>query len=348
MTYLLAGDIGGTKTILRLAQQDANGSIAPLWQKRYPSGHYDSLTPIVQAFLAEIPSDIQARQSQAIRPERACFAVAGPVVEGSAKVTNLPWQLNSHQLAQDLNLKQASLINDFSAVGYGLLHLDPGDLHTLHAGKQDPKAPIAVIGAGTGLGQGYLAWNGDRYQVYASEGGHTDFSARTALEFELLGYLRQRIGGRVSVERVVSGMGIAAIYQFFLDSGRGEGADPEIVAAIRGEKTAETITETDPGALISMAAQDQTDPVAVKTMSLFMACYGGEVGNLALKLLPRGGIYIAGGIAAKTIPLMESGDFIAAYLDKGRMRPLLESFSIQVILNQQVGLIGAMAYAGRD
>ncbi len=344
MTYLLAGDIGGTKTILRLAQQDADGSITILWQKRYPSGQYDSLTPIVQTFLSEIPSDIQARQAQAIHPERACFAVAGPVVEGSAKVTNLPWQLSSQQLTQDLNLKQASLINDFSAVGYGLLHLDPGDLHTLHAGRQDPRAPIAVIGAGTGLGQGYLAWNGDRYQVYASEGGHTDFSVRTDLEFELLEYLRQRIGGRVSVERVVSGMGIATIYQFFLDSGRGEGADAEIVAAVRGEKT----TETDPGALISMAAQDQTDPVAVKTMSLFMACYGGEVGNLALKLLPHGGIYIAGGIAAKTIPLMKSGEFMAAYLDKGRMRPLLETFSIQVILNQQVGLIGAMAYAERD
>lgn len=344
MTYLLAGDIGGTKTILRLAQQDADGSIAILWQKRYPSGQYDSLTPIVQAFLSEIPSDIQARQAQVIRPERACFAVAGPVVEGSARVTNLPWQLSSRQLAQDLNLKQASLINDFSAVGYGLLDLDPGDLHTLHAGKQDPKAPIAVIGAGTGLGQGYLTWNGDRYQVYASEGGHTDFSVRTELEFELLDYLRQRIGGRVSVERVVSGLGIATVYQFLLDSGRGQGSDPEIVAAVRGEKT----TETDPGALISMAAQDQTDPVAVKTMSLFMTFYGCEVGNLALKLLPHGGIYIAGGIAAKNISLMGSGEFMAAYLDKGRMRPLLETFSIQVILNQQVGLIGAMTYAGRD
>ncbi|MGF1577397.1 MAG: glucokinase [Cyanophyceae cyanobacterium] len=341
MTWLLAGDIGGTKTILRLAHQDPMGSVTSLWEKRYSSSSYSSLIPIVRTFLQEIPTEVRAQCPDDPQPHRACFAIAGPVVKETAQVTNLPWQLNSRELAQALDLKQAHLINDFSAVGYGLLHLDPQDLHTLHPGSRDPHSPIAVIGAGTGLGQGYLTWNGDRYQVYASEGGHTDFAARTPLEFELLGYLRQRIGGRVSVERVVSGMGIASIYQFLLDSGRGAGADAEIVAAL--EKNG----DQDPGALISMAAQALRDPVAEQTMELFLSCYGGEVGNLALKLLPSGGIYIAGGIAAKNISLLEQGGFIAAYLNKGRMRPLLETFSIQVILNPQVGLIGAMAFAAQ-
>lgn len=333
MTELLAGDIGGTKTILRLARHQ--GSLETLWQKQYPSADFVGLTAMVKQFLSEIPAHVECHRD----PQRACFAVAGPVVKGKAQVTNLPWHLETQTLQQDLNLKQVTLLNDFTAVGYGLLHLDPQDLHTLHPGHRDPQGPIAVIGAGTGLGQGYLTWNHDRYQVYASEGGHTDFSVRSQLEFELLGYLRQRIGGRVSAERVVSGMGIAAIYRFFVDTQQGEGADPQILQALEGDG--------DPGALISQAAAQKTDPVAVKTMCLFASAYGGEVGNLALKLLPSGGIFIAGGIAAKNLSLLEQGKFIESYLDKGRMRPLLENFSIQVILNPEVGLVGAMATAAR-
>ncbi|MCJ2542680.1 glucokinase [Thermostichus vulcanus] len=335
MGLLLAGDIGGTKTSLSLA--DARDPEHSLWHCRYPSQNYPSLTPIVQEFLAQAQREL-GRDPQ---PVAACFAVAGPVVEQRAKVTNLPWDLQASQLEVDLGIPHVALINDFSAVGYGVLTLKDKDLDTLQAGKRQPQAPIGVIGAGTGLGQAYLTWGEGGYQVHPSEGGHVDFAPRTPLEWELLRYLQQRYG-RISTERVVSGQGIVAIYQFLRDSGWGQG-EAQLLAQIQAwEKGAEHI---DPAAQIANAAMEARDPLAVECLRLFISLYGATVGNFALQLLPRGGLFIAGGIAPKLLRLLHQGEFLPSFLDKGRMRPLLEQLSVQVVVNAQVGLMGAAAYA---
>ncbi|MFS8858959.1 glucokinase [Synechococcus sp. B60.1] len=344
MELLLAGDIGGTKTSLSLFNaQDPDHS---LYHCRYASQSYPNLTPVVLEFLA------QARQElgRDPRPVAACFAVAGPVMEEkggtwpggqTAKITNLPWSLHSGQLAAELGIPRLALINDFSAVGYGVLALRDQDLETLQAGERQPQAPIGVIGAGTGLGQTYLTWGEGGYQVHASEGGHVDFSPRTPLEWELLRYLQQR-HGRVSTERVVSGQGIVAIYQFLRDSRWGQGEEQLLAQIAAWEKKASPI---DPAAQIANAALEGRDPLAVECLRLFTSLYGAAVGNFALHLLPRGGLFIAGGIAPKLLRLLREGEFLPSFLDKGRMRPLLEQLSVQVVVNAQVGLIGAAHYA---
>ncbi len=208
MVQLLAGDIGGTKTILRLVE--AGARYKALYEHEYPSSAFPDLTPMVQQFLSEVPV--------AAEPETACFAIAGPVVHQTSRLTNLGWNLEAERLATDLGMKQVSLINDFAAVGYGVLGLAPEDFHTLQAGELDPQAPIGVIGAGTGLGQGFLTHDGQDYQVWSSEGGHADFAPRSRLEFDLSRYLLEKHNiDRISAERVVSGQGILAIYQFLRD-----------------------------------------------------------------------------------------------------------------------------------
>ncbi|MEN9223443.1 MAG: glucokinase [Thermostichus sp. BF3_bins_97] len=339
MSLLLAGDIGGTKTSLSLADtQDPEHS---LWRCRYPSQHYPSLAPIVQEFLAQAQQEL----GRDLQPVAACFAIAGPVLEQNdsqtAKVTNLPWNLQSSQLAAELGIPHVALINDFSAVGYGVLTLKDKDLDTLQTGKRQPKAPIGVIGAGTGLGQAYLTWGEGCYQVHPSEGGHVDFPPRTPLEWELLMYLQKR-HGRISTERVVSGQGIVAIYQFLRDSDWGQGEDQLLAQIEAWEKGAEHI---DPAAQIANAAMEARDPLAVECLRLFISLYGATLGNFALQLLPRGGLFIAGGIAPKLLRLLHHGEFLPSFLDKGRMRPLLEQLSVQVVVNAQVGLMGAASYA---
>ncbi|MEN9231048.1 MAG: glucokinase [Thermostichus sp. DG02_5_bins_236] len=335
MGLLLAGDIGGTKTSLSLA--DAKIPEHSLWRCRFPSQNYPSLTPIVQEFLAQAQQEL-GRDPQ---PVAACFAIAGPVVEQRAKVTNLPWNLQANQLEAELGIPHVALINDFSAVGYGVLNLKDKDLDTLQAGERQPQAPIGVIGAGTGLGQAYLTWGEGCYQVHPSEGGHVDFSPRTPLEWELLMYLQKR-HGRISTERVVSGQGIVAIYQFLRDSGWGQGEEQLLAQIQAWEKGDGSI---DPAAQIANAAMEARDPLAVECLRLFVSLYGATVGNFALQLLPRGGLFIAGGIAPKLLRLLHQGEFLPSFLDKGRMRPLLEQLSLQVVVNAQVGLMGAAAYA---
>jgi glucokinase len=249
-----------------------------------------------------------------------------------------------------LGIEKISLINDFVAVGYGIAGLEPQDLHTLQAGEVQADAPIAVIGAGTGLGQGFLIRqpNGS-YRVYGTEGGHTDFAPRNELEFQLLKYLRDKMDlTRVSVERVVSGMGIVSIYQFLRDR-QDITESPQVAAAIRTWEREAGMSEksVDPAAVIAIAAADQQDHLSQKTMEIFAELYGAEAGNLALKLLPYGGLYIAGGVAAKNLPLLKSGSFLHAMTDKGRMRPLMERVPVRVICNQKVGLIGAALWAAK-
>ncbi len=343
MDLLLAGDIGGTKSSLSLFDaQDLNHS---LYHRRYASQSYPHLTPLVLEFLAQARQEL-GRDPQ---PVAACFAVAGPVREEkqggggpqTAKITNLPWSLHSSQLAVELGIPRLALINDFSAVGYGVLALREEELETLQAGERQPRAPIGVIGAGTGLGQAYLTWGESGYQVHASEGGHVDFAPRTPQEWELLQYLQQRYG-RVSTERVVSGQGIVAIYQFLRDSRWAQGEEQVLAPIAAWEKGAGWI---DPAAEIANAALEGRDPLARECLRLFIGLYGAAVGNFALHLLPRGGLFIAGGIAPKLLPLLRQGEFLAAFLDKGRMRPLLEQLSVQVVVNEQVGLRGAARYA---
>lgn len=347
MTQLLAGDTGGTKTILRLVEahplEASRFSLKTLYESRYVSADFPDLVPMVRKFL----ESAVAETGITVAPEAACFSIAGPVVNNTCTLTNLSWMLDGKRLERDLSLEHVSLINDFVAVGRGIEGLTPEDIITLQAGEPQEDAPIAVIGAGTGLGEGFLLRQGSRYLVFPTEGGHADFAPRSELEFYLLKYLRDKHSlSRISVERVVSGMGIVAIYQFLRDRQTCT-ESPDIAQAIRTwEQEAGRSKSVDPGAVIARAAEAK-DPLCQETMQLFVEAYGAEAGNLALKLLPYGGLFIAGGVAAKNIPLLQSGAFLQAMRDKGRMRPLMEKIPVHVIVNQQVGLIGAALTAGR-
>ncbi|MEA5553614.1 glucokinase [Anabaena cylindrica UHCC 0172] len=340
MTLLLAGDIGGTKTILRLVESSDSAALNTLYEQSYRSGDFPDLVPMVQQFLAAAKSST---------PEKACFAIAGPVVKNTARLTNLAWFLDTERLAQELGILSIILINDFAAVGYGIFGLTKQDLLTLQAGKHQPEAPIAVIGAGTGLGQGFLIKQGNQYQVFPSEGGHADFAPRKELEFQLLKYLLDKHDiQRVSAERVVSGLGITSIYQFLRDRKVGI-ESPEIAQVVRKweQEAGQQEKTADPGAAIGSAALAKSDRISEQTIQLFIEAYGAEAGNLALKLLPHGGLYIAGGIAPKILPLMQDGSFMLNFTQKGRMRSILEEIPVHIILNQQVGLIGAALCASR-
>jgi glucokinase len=344
MTWLLAGDIGGTKTILRLVEV-VDGRLATQHQAYYASHEYVDLVPLVEQFLAAATAKLGN-----CHPETACFGIAGPVEAGNSKLTNLAWSLSESRLSHELGIKSVTLINDFAAIGYGILGLEAADLHTLQAGQPDMTAPIAIIGAGTGLGQGFLISQNSERIIYGSEGGHADFAPKTELEFQLSRYLLERYQvERISVERVVSGRGIVTIYQFLRDREFAT-ESPEIAEAVRtSERELGREEKTvNPAAMISAAAIAQQDALSEQTMRIFIEAYGAEAGNLALKLLPNAGLYIAGGIAAKNLPLLERGEFIEAFLSKGRMRSLLQKVPIYVVLNPEVGLLGAAICAARS
>lgn len=326
MTRLLAGDIGGTKTILRLESVDAEGRKV-LSEQTYPSQDWVHLVPMVQDFLPSSASE---------RPAVACFAIAGPVQNQTSRLSNLAWILSEPDLSRDLHIPQVKLLNDFVAVGYGILILEDSDVEILQYSPITPQAPIAVLGAGTGLGEALLIWQGDDYDVIALEGGHADFAPRTDLEIGLLQYLRDR-HGRVSVERVVSGLGIPTIYEYLRDTGRIAEAD-EVRSRLGTEL---------PAAIIAEYGLSKKDELCAKTLDLFVAAYGAEAGNLALKSLPFGGLYIAGGVGPKLKSKMKDGSFVKNFCDKGRMRSLLERIRINLILNPKVGLLGAVSYAQR-
>lgn len=351
MTLLLAGDIGGTKTILQLVQTDEQepqnkSALKAIHEAKYASREYAGLEPIIKEFLAEAAQ----KASQPLHPNKACFGIAGPVVNGTCKLTNLSWStVDARLIRQGLQIEKVALINDFVAVGYGVLGMESADLHTLQAGQPDLQAPIAVIGAGTGLGEGFLINQGGIYNVYGTEGGHTDYAPRNKLEFELSCYLLDKYGtDRISVERVVSGMGIVAIYQFLRDR-KFAVESPDVAEAVRSaeHELGGGTKSIDPAAAISIAAIEKRDPLSEQTMKMFTEAYGAEAGNLALKLLPNGGVYIAGGIAAKNIELLERYCFLDAFLSKGRMRRLMEKIPVHVVLNPQVGLIGSAICAAR-
>lgn len=343
MSMVLAGDIGGTKTLLRLAEKNSDG-LTILYEQRFAGADYTSFADVLHEFLAAAKIHLYAMP----KLSSACFGIAGPVRDRKSQLTNLGWSFDSDRLAEAFNIDKVSLINDFVAVGYGVLGLQSHDLYTLQDGRVVERSPIGVIGAGTGLGEAYLGWNGDRYEVYPTEGGHTDFAPRNALEIELLQYLQKR-HDRVSVERVVSGLGIVAIYQFLRDRQFSPESD-EIKEKVRlweaGDLNVDAAAVIAKAALTNCGINSETnvDHLATQTMQMFVEAYAAEVGNLALKLIPNGGLYIAGGIAPKILPLIQDGKFLQILKNKGRVSPVLDDLPIHIVLNLDVGLIGAMIY----
>jgi glucokinase len=316
---ILAGDIGGTNS--RLAFFDAtNGRLKLVNEAIFPSRDYLGLEQIVSTFVRQDSGVVDA----------ACFGVAGPVRNGRAQISNLPWAVETNRLVDELKLRSTFLINDLEAMAWGIGALQPADMVTLNLGVQNAGGNRAVIAAGTGLGQAGMFWDGRQHQVFACEGGHTDFGPRNDLEIELLRYLLAKFG-RVSYERVLSGPGLVNIYHFLRDTGRGQ--EPKWLA--------EAMTVGDPAAAISQSALNGKSSLSEQALDMFVAIYGAEAGNLALKILATGGIFVTGGIAPKILPKLSNKLFLDAFLDKGRMRPLLESMPVQVIVNENIGLLGA-------
>jgi glucokinase len=319
---ILAGDIGGTHA--RLALFDTQqGRLRLRCESTYASKEFRGLDEIVMKFGAE----------QGQHPEAACFGIAGPVRNGRVETSNLPWVVESAKLAKELALESVLLINDLEANAWGIGALDAEHVVNLNQVKGHPAGNQAVISAGTGLGEAGLYWDGKRYHVFASEGGHCDFAPRNELETRLLHYLVGRFG-HVSYERVLSGPGLVNIFHFLRDSGGGQPPAWLMEEMIKG----------DPAAAISQAAMDGTCPLSGQALDLMISIYGAEAGNLALKVMSMGGMYIGGGIAPKILPKLSSPLFMQAFLSKGRMQPLLEAIPVKVITFEKTALYGAARF----
>ncbi|HEY5331207.1 MAG TPA: glucokinase [Acidobacteriaceae bacterium] len=323
---ILAGDVGGTKVHLALYNFEA-GQLVPVRHQKFPAGQYASLDDIVHAFL---PDPEEKKQIVA-----ACFGCPGPVRDGRLKLTNLPWMLDVRLLQPSLGIEHIFLINDLEANAYGIPELAPESIFTLHEGDAAAEGHQGLIAAGTGLGQALLIWDGKAHRPIPSEGGHCDFAARNDREIALLNYLRGTLNGRVSFERVVSGLGIKNVYAYLRDV---EKLDEPAWLKHRLE------TE-DPNAVIGTCAEDGSSSICFETMKIFAAAYGAETGNIALKVLATGGMWIGGGIAPKILKTLQNGAFMAAFLDKGRLSALLQSIPVRVILDDTCALLGAAAYA---
>ena len=316
----LAGDIGGTHTRLALF---APGTPEPAALEIYSSRDHDGLEAMVRAFLEVHPATI----------EQACFGVAGPVRHGRVKTTNLAWPVDAASLAAVLGLERVGLVNDLVANAYGIAELGPNDVATLNEGDPAAGGNAAVVSAGTGLGEAGLFWDGTRHHVFASEGGHTDFGPRNDAETALRTHLAAQ-HAHVSYERVCSGMGLVAIYGFLRSGGEPE---PDWLAA--------ELAQHDPGGVISRAGLAGRDPVCVQALEMMVSIYGAEAGNLTLKLLATGGVYLGGGIAPQILPKLQDGGFMAAFIAKGRFADLLEHVPVHVILNDRTALLGAARLA---
>ena len=316
---VLAGDIGGTST--RLAYFDtAGGTLEPMAEGRFPSRDAGTLEEIVACFTAE----------QGLAAERACFGIAGPIRQGRVRTPNLPWSVDAAVLSRVVGLPAVQLINDLEANAYGVGLLGHEDLAVLNPGTADPTGTIAVVSAGTGLGESIAYWDGTAHRPLPSEGGHADFAPRSELETELLLFLRAE-HGRVSTERVVSGPGLRNIYRFLHDV-RHIPETPAVAEAMRGG---------DPSAAITRAALAGECPLCGQTLDLFVSLYGAEAGNVALRSLATGGVYLGGGIAPKIIERLKGPGFMQAFTAKGRLSPLLENIPVRVILNDRTALLGA-------
>ena len=330
---ILAGDIGGTKVHLAL-YCFVNGKLSPVRDEKFPAPEYECLDDIVKAFLSPEKSGQPDIRDQIIA---CCFGCPGPVRDGRLKLTNLPWTLDARELQRTLGIQHIFLINDLEANGYGISEVANDKIFTLHAGDASSVGHRGLIAAGTGLGECLLIWDPilRRHMPIPSEGGHGDFAARNDTEIALLNYLRRKLNGRVSTERVVSGIGLQNVYGFLRDDQKME--EP---AWLR-----DRMKNEDPNAVIGACAEDGSSEICIKTMDLAVCAYGAEAGNLALKLLALGGMYLGGGIAPKILPFLRKGSFMEAFLDKGRFSSLLETIPVRVILDDTCALLGAAAYA---
>jgi len=328
---VVAGDLGGTKTLFCIAECEP-GRTHIVRQQRFECADYTSFGDMLRTFLEA------EKQSSAVAC--ACFGIAGPIRDTPlgqyVKITNLPWEVNSEVLVREFGLAQVRLINDFVAVGYGIELLGGTDIVTLHAGEPVPRGPRAIIGAGTGLGQAILVWQQDHYEVIATEGSKTDFGPADELQLELARYLMQR-HKRASYELVLSGSGLVRIYQFLRD--RNHVAESPVVV--------EAMLQEDPAAVIARAGLEQNDPLSNAALDLFVAIYGQQAGNLALTAGATGGLYVAGGIAPKIISRLASGKFVRAFTDKGNMSDYVRAIPVQVVMNPEIGLLGAVSAASR-
>jgi glucokinase len=325
---VLGADVGGTNTKVALAHFENGRHVLHKWAV-YPSGDFASLELLIEGFLNEVEVAPYAGAIAA-----ACFAVAGPVENGRARLTNLPWQIDEKEIARHFGFPHVDVINDFAAAGLGIAHLGADDLLTLQVGTLRERANRVVVGAGTGLGVALLDWDQKTYEVHSSEAGHADFAPIDALQDRLLLHLRRQFP-RVSYERVLSGRGLSREADILIENGIGE-PSPPLKQALERQDAASTITE------LALARQD---PVAVQTLDLFVSTYGSFTGNMALTMLAHGGVYIAGGIAPKIAAKLQDGTFMRAFTAKGRMNVLLETMPVHVVMNVHVGLYGALAEA---
>ncbi len=325
---LLCGDIGGTKTLLQLVDVHEN-HIEVLVEKRYSSSHYNSFDLILEEFLSK---PIQTNTISA-----ACFGVAGPVIRSdtsqSATITNLPWQMDSSKIAHRFKLEHVALINDFEAIGYGITALTTEDFVNLQQGESVRHGNQLVIGAGTGLGVAQRIWTGGEYLVIPTEGGHTEFAPADPQQLKLAEYLMQH-KGRSSIEFVLSGPGLVNLYSFLHE--QDQPSDSAEYQSI--------MQSPDPAAAIAQAANASQTSLASQAMTIFAQAYGGQAGNFALSSLAVGGVFIAGGIAAKNLHHLQAGLFIDAFNAKGKMSHIMQRIPVNVIVNQSVGLIGSRVY----
>ncbi len=320
---LLAGDIGGTKTLLSLYDADLH----LLASERYSSCEWPDLAPMVQAF-------VQGPAATAPQPQAACFAVAGPVQGGKARLTNLPWQLDEAQLSDDTGIAQLELVNDFAVLIYGLPHLEADQQAVLRPGQPQPDMPLLVLGAGTGLGVAYGIPTATGLQAVASEGAHGEFAPRSASEWELKQWLQGDLGlERLSIERVVSGTGLGLVARWLLAT-TPEGIDHELAGVA---------VQDLPAAVATAAAAG--DALASAALELWLSAYGSVCGDLALAALSRGGIWLAGGTAAKLLQPLRQGGFVTAFLNKGRLAAVLEPIPITAITDAAIGSYSAACRA---
>jgi glucokinase len=323
---LLAGDIGGTKTNLAIFSMK-DELRTPLKEGTFPSAHYASLAELIREFLADTTFSI----------ERACFGVPGPVMDGKAKTTNLPWMLEEEQLQNELSIPSVCLLNDLMAMAHAVPLLEAADLATLNVGEPEVHETVAVIAPGTGLGEAFLTWGGSHYYAHPSEGGHTDFAPTDTLEIGLLRYLLERFE-HVSYEQVCSGIGLPHIYAYLKET------QQFTELAWVTEKLA-TVVDGNPVIFQAALAEVEQSPLCVATLETFAAILGAEAGNLALKVLATGGIYLGGGIPPRILTFLQDGGFMRAFVNKGRFSTLLARIPVHVILNPKVALLGA-AYHG--
>ena len=316
---ILAGDIGGTNARMAFFETQ-EGRLRQVTESVFPSRQHSGLDEIVAKFSAQ----------QSVKPEAACFGIAGPIVNGRCETSNLPWIVESTKIAQLLGLPSVRLINDLEANAWGIAALDEKDLVPLNQVKRKPVGNQAVVSAGTGLGEAGLYWDGTRHHVFACEGGHTDFAPRNELEVQLLNYLVKRFG-HVSYERILSGPGLVNVFSFLRDSGRGQ--PPQWLV--------EEMAKGDPAAAVSRAAMEGKCGLCEQALDLFISIYGAEAGNMALKVMATGGVFLGGGISPKILVKLKGPLFMDSFRSKGRMQALMETMPVSVITNDKTALLGA-------